>query len=79
MNPATFIAVLSCFNSSRNRAIGVVFASLGLGQLMMPHIAGFLLINFAFQKVISFIAALSLIGLVGGKFLATKFALILIN
>jgi hypothetical protein len=68
MNPATFIAVLSCFNSSRNRAIGVVFASLGLGQMIMPQIAEFLLENFTFRIVISFIAAFSLIGLVGGKF-----------
>lgn len=69
LNPATFLAVLSCFNTSRNRALGVVFASLGFGQLIMPIFAGFLLENFTFRVVISFVAALSLIGLVGGKYL----------
>ncbi|CAG9799751.1 unnamed protein product [Chironomus riparius] len=70
LNPATFIAVLSCFNASRNRAIGIVFASLGLGQLIMPPIANYLLENFTFRIVISFVAALSLIGLVGAHLLA---------
>lgn len=67
LNPATFIAVLSCFNRSRNLAIAVCFSALGLGQMIMPILAKFLLENCSFRVTIACFSATSLIGLIGGK------------
>ncbi|KAG5678252.1 hypothetical protein PVAND_007944 [Polypedilum vanderplanki] len=70
LNPACFIAILSCFQKSRNLAIGVAFASMGLGQLIMPHIANILLEQLNYRLTIICMAALSFIGLIGSIFVA---------
>jgi fucose permease len=61
------VAVLSCFSVSRNHAIGVIFAAMGVGHMIMPVIAEVLLENFSFRSTILGIGSLSIIGLFGGR------------
>lgn len=68
LNPAAFVAVFSCFSASRNRAIGVTFSALGVGQLIMPIIANVIVHNVNYQISIAIISVISLIGLLGGMF-----------
>lgn len=67
LNPAAFISVLSCFSASRDHAIGVTFAALGLGQTMMPLITDYLQQNTNFRFALGIIGGLSSIGIVGGE------------
>lgn len=55
LNPATFVAVLSCFSISRNHAVGFCFAALGFGQFLMPIIANLLLESCGFRATIALI------------------------
>lgn len=68
LNPAAFVAVFTCFSASRNHAIGVTFAALGLGQLVMPLIAESVMKNTDFRVGIGVMSLISLIGLIGGEF-----------
>lgn len=67
LNPAAFVAVFTCFSASRNHAIGVTFAALGLGQLIMPLVAVNVVQNMDYQASIGVMCGISLIGLFGGK------------
>lgn len=69
LNPAAFVAVLSCFTCQRVHAISIGFAALGLGQMLMPMIVEQLIADYGFQSTILITSGLSLIGLVGGNFL----------
>lgn len=69
LNPAAFVAVLSCFTCKRTYAISIGFAALGLGQMIMPMIVKQFLTAYGFRSTIFAVSGLSLIGLVGGNFL----------
>jgi MFS family permease len=69
LNPAAFVAVLSCFTSQRTYAISIGFAALGLGQMMMPMFVKQLLIDYDNRTAIFIMSGVSLTGLVGGNFL----------
>lgn len=70
MNPAAFVAVLSCFTScKRTHAISIGFAALGLGQLIMPMIVKHILAEYGLRSSLYIISGLALIGLVGGNML----------
>lgn len=69
LNPAAFVAVLSCFSCQRVHAISLGFAALGLGQLIMPVIVKKLLIDFSAESALLIVSGLSLFGLIGGNFL----------
>lgn len=69
LNPAAFVAVLSCFTCQRIHAISIGFAALGLGQMIMPMIVRQLISEYGFETTILITSGLSLIGLIGGNFL----------
>lgn len=69
LNPAAFVAVLSCFTCKVIYAISIGFAALGLGQLLMPIFVKFCLQNFGMESTLFIISGVSLLGLVGGVFL----------
>lgn len=69
LNPAAFVAVLSCFTTQRVYAISVAFAALGLGQMIMPMIVKYFVAGFGLQAAVFAIAGLSLLGIVGSFFL----------
>lgn len=69
LNPASFVALLSCFTVRRTFAISVGFAALGFGQLVMPMIVKELLVFYGTRITLVIISNLSLIGHVGGHLL----------
>lgn len=69
LNPAAFVAVLSCFSLQRSHAISLGFAALGFGQMIMPAIVSEIMTNFNPQTTLLIVSGLSLIGLIGGNFL----------
>lgn len=71
LNPAAFVAVLSCFTRKRVIAISIGFASLKWGQsIMMPALVKTCIDFFGHTTTIRIISVLSLIGLIGGILLA---------
>jgi MFS family permease len=73
LNPAAFVAVFTSFSASRNHAIGMTFAALGLGQLIMPLIAQTVVQNLDYRGSVAVMSAISLIGLFGGKKFKRRF------
>jgi MFS family permease len=69
LNPAAFVAVLSCFTHQRIHAISLGFAALGLGQMIMPIVVKRLIADYGYESTILIISGLSLLGLIGGNFL----------
>lgn len=69
LNPAAFMAVLSCFTTQRVYAISVAFAALGLGQMVMPLIVEYFAAGFGLQTAFFVITGLSLLGFIGSFFL----------
>ena len=69
LNPAAFVAVLSCFSCQRVHAISLGFAALGFGQLIMPVIVRKLMVDFNAETALLIMSGLSLLGLIGGNFL----------
>ena len=69
LNPATFVAVLSCFTVKRTFAISIGFAALGLGQMVIPIIVKELLVSYGIRPALVIISLLSLLGHVGGHLL----------
>jgi MFS family permease len=69
LNPAAFVAVLSCFTCRRTYAISIGFAALGFGQMIMPMIVKQALVDYGLQSTLFIVSGLSLIGLLGGNFL----------
>lgn len=68
LNPAAFVAVLSCFTIRRTYAISFGFAALGLGQLVMPMIVKQSL-QLGHENAILVVTGLSLIAIIGAHFL----------
>lgn len=69
LNPAAFVAVLSCFTCKRTAAISIGFAALGFGQMIMPMIVKHCMENFGLNVTLYIVSGLAVIGLVGGNFL----------
>lgn len=69
LNPAAFVAILSCFTVHRVYAISVAFAALALGQMVMPMIVEYFAAGFGTQSAFFVITGLSLFGFVGSFFL----------
>jgi hypothetical protein len=69
LNPAAFVAVLSCFSFQRSHAISLGFAALGLGQMIMPAMVKELMEKFSPRMTLLIVSGMSLIGLIGGNFL----------
>lgn len=69
LNPAAFVAVLSCFTCKRTYAISIGFAALGFGQMIMPMIVKELLTTYGLRLTVLMIGGISLFGLIGGQFL----------
>lgn len=69
LNPAAFVAVLSCFTNQREYAISIGFAALGLGQLIMPMAVKQFLADYGTQPTMFIISGLSIIGIIGANFL----------
>lgn len=69
LNPAAFVAVLSCFTCKRTYAISIGFAALGLGQLIMPMIVKDLLAEHGLRPTLFILGGISVIGLIGAHFL----------
>lgn len=69
LNPAAFVAVLSCFTCHRTYAISIGFAALGLGQNIMPTVVQQILNDFGTQEGLIMLSLLSTIGIVGANFL----------
>jgi hypothetical protein len=71
LNPAAFVAVLSCFTCKRVIAISLGFASLKWGQsIMMPALVKTFIENFGHTITMRIICILSLMGFIGGTLLA---------
>lgn len=69
LNPAAFVAVLSCFTCKRTYAISIGFAALGFGKMIMPMIVKELLASYGLRLTVLMIGGISLFGLLGGQFL----------
>lgn len=69
LNPAAFVAVLSCFTCKRTYAVSIGFAALGLGQMIMPMIIKDLLTHYGQRPTLFVISGISAIGLIGAHFL----------
>ncbi|KAH8370333.1 hypothetical protein KR093_003090 [Drosophila rubida] len=69
ISPSTFMAINSYFSSKRGRAVGVSLAGAGVGQVFMPHVVHYFMINHGFRGAVLAMAALSLTGLIGAMFL----------
>lgn len=69
LNPAAFVAVLSCFTCKRTFAISIGFAALGFGQMIMPMIVKHALAAYGYRTTLYIASALAAIGLIGGNFL----------
>lgn len=69
LNPAAFVAVLSCFTCKRTYAISIGFAALGFGQLIMPMIVKQCLADYGLQYTLYIMSGFAIIGLIGGSFL----------
>jgi MFS family permease len=69
LNPAAFVAVLSCFTCHRTYAVSIVFAALGFGQTVMPMAVKQILNDFGLQEGLIMLSLLSTIGIVGANFL----------
>lgn len=69
LNPASFVAILSCFTFKRNFAISIGFAALGLGQLVMPVVVKELLAIYGMRPTLVIIGVFSLLGHIGGHLL----------
>lgn len=69
MNPAAFVAVLSCFTCQRTYAISIGFAALGFGQTIMPMIVKDLLADYGHRPTFFIISGISVVGLIGAHFL----------
>lgn len=62
LNPACFIAVLSCFTTNRSQAISIVFGALGLGQFLMPALIYYLIETIGYKASVIISGCLVLIG-----------------
>lgn len=69
LNPACFVAALSCFTFKRVFAISLGFSALGFGQLVMPMFTKELLAIYGIRPTLVIIGILSLIGHIGGHML----------
>lgn len=69
LNPAAFVAVLACFTCHRTYAISIVFAALGLGQMLMPMVVDQIIADFGQQEGLIMLSILSIMGVVGANFL----------
>lgn len=63
--PAIFVAVNSYFTTKRQRAISLAMAGTGFGQMILPQIVGFLLIQYGFKGTVLIMGSLSLQGVIG--------------
>lgn len=69
LNPAAFVAVLSCFTCKRTFVISIGFAALGFGQMIMPMIVKYALTTYGYSITLYITSGLAAIGLIGGNFL----------
>ena len=69
LNPAAFVAVLSCFTCKRVYAISIGFAALGLGQMFMPLIVKGMLADYNLPLTFYTVSGLSVFGIIGASFL----------
>jgi len=69
LNPACFVALLSCFTTKRNHAVAITFAALGLGQNVMPYFVSWLIAKFSYKYAIVIISGCAINGIIGGSFL----------
>lgn len=63
------LAVNSYFTTRRNRAMGLVMTIIGIGPILMPQVASFLLTFYGIQETILILGAYSLHSLIGGLLL----------
>lgn len=62
MNASGFLAVNSCFEKNRGRALGVALAGTGIGQMLMPFIVKELLEEYGYRGATLLIGGLTLHG-----------------
>ncbi|XP_060658990.1 monocarboxylate transporter 13 [Drosophila nasuta] len=69
ISPSTFMAINSYFTTKRGRAVGVSLAGAGVGQVFIPHVVRYFMVNHGFRGAVLAMASLSLTGVFGALFL----------
>ncbi|XP_077294360.1 monocarboxylate transporter 12-B [Arctopsyche grandis] len=64
LQPSTFMAVNAYFTSRRGRANGISMAGTGIGQMLMPHIAQYLLDEYSFKGTALILGGLAMNGVI---------------
>lgn len=64
--PASFLAINQNFTTKKGRAVGWSMAGTGVGQMVLPYVVTFLLLNFGFSTAVMTMGALAFIGVLGG-------------
>lgn len=67
--PAGFVAVSSYFTTKKGQAIGIAMAGTGLGQMLFPHVIGYLLDEHSYRTTLLITGAIVLNGVVGATLL----------
>lgn len=65
LGPAIFMCVSDYFTTKKSRAVSLTMSGTGLGQMILPQIVKFLLMEYGFRGTILLMGSLSLHGVIG--------------